>query len=419
MVDDEAPSPDRRSSYRLFLWLRLVATIRLAFDPRKLALAAVGVVFLSLGWSLLNLTLPASAAVTPVPYPFVPSAAGRWERLTGLPDVVAARLIRVSEPVRLLTTPLGALLDPAAGWGTMVHALLGLIWLMVVWGICGGAIARLAVVQLSTARQPRLGESLSFALRSAGPLIIAPLCPLGGLAGCALVGVAFGLLYRLPGVGPLLAGAALVIPMAAGLVMTLLVAGLVAGWPLLHAALAAGADHALDAISRTFSYLNQRLGLYVLGLAMAGLFAVVGLFVVDLLAEGVIHLTHWSLSLSAPGELTAALFTESELSSGPATATHRFWLGGVRLLTRGWTYSFFWTAAGWLYLALRHEVDGTPWTEIDRPGDTPAAAASPVTGAPELVLKVPGMVKSQGTGSRPDVAVPEPGTAPDGRQGSA
>ncbi len=108
--------------------------------------------------------------------------------------------------------------------------------------------------------------------------------------------------------GAVVAGVGLIVPLAAGLVMTLLAAGLVAGWPLLHAALAAGADDALDALSRTFSYLNQRLGLYVAGVAMAWLAGLVGLIGVDLLAEGVIRLTQWSLSLSGGRALPEALF---------------------------------------------------------------------------------------------------------------
>jgi hypothetical protein len=211
-------------------------------------------------------------------------------------------------------------------------------------------------------------------MRSAGSLIGAPLCPMLAMAVCALTGVAFGLLYRLPGLGPALAGAGLFIPMAAGLVMALLVAGLVAGWPLLHAAMAAGADDALDALSRTFSYLNQRIGLFLAGLVPAWLAGIVGLWLVGLLADGVIDLTRWSLSLSAPAELTTELFTEGGSRGGLiAATTHRFWLGAVRLLAAGWTFSFFWTAAAGLYLWLRHEVDGTPWAEVDLPAATPGA----------------------------------------------
>jgi hypothetical protein len=135
--------------------------------------------------------------------------------------------------------------------------------------------------------------------------------------------------------------------------------------------MAAGADDALDALSRTFSYLNQRLALFVAGLALAWLAGIVGLVVVDLLAEGVIDLTHWSLSLTAPGTVMADLFTEGGARAGPvAASTHGFWLGVVRLLASGWTFSFFWTAAAGLYLWLRHEVDGTPWTLVDLPDIT-------------------------------------------------
>jgi hypothetical protein len=373
-VDEDVPSRDARSAYRLVPGLRLIAALRLAFNPWKLVLAALGLLLLQLGWSVLDLALPASAAVTPEAFDLAQPAAARADRDSWPRDGVAALTFRLVQPVRFLTTPLAALLDPASGWGTMGHALLGLIWLMIVWGICGGAIARIAVVQFAATRQCGIVESLRFALPSAGPLIGAPLCPLLAMAVCALTGVAFGLLYRLPGVGPALAGAGLVIPLVVGLVMTLLVAGVVAGWPLLHAAMAAGADDALDALSRTFSYLNQRLGLFFVGLAWAWLGGIVGLFVVDLLVDGVIDLTRWSLSLSAPGTLTAELFSEGGARAGPiAAATHRFWLRAVRLLASGWIFSYFWTAAAGLYLWLRHEVDGTPWTEVDLPAVIPGA----------------------------------------------
>ena len=214
--------------------------------------------------------------------------------------------------------------------------------------------------------------ALRFALAHAGPLILAPLCPLLGIAFCALVGVGvFGLLYRfcLVGVGPALAGIGLFFPLAAGLVMTLFLAGLVAGWPLLQAATAGGAEDALDALSRTFGYLNQRLGSYAALVALAWLGGMLGLALVDLLTSGVIRLTHWSLGLTAPFDLTESFFGQASPSSIStiAAATHAFWLGVVRLLAHGWIFSFFWTAAAYLYLWLRLDVDGTPWSEIDKP----------------------------------------------------
>jgi hypothetical protein len=371
-VADEAPNLDRRTLRRLFPGLRLVGAIRLAFDLRKLVIAALGLALLQLGWSILDRLSPESAAVTPDVVGTV-GVAGiergvetwSWEGLAGLHR-------RLSEPVRALTSLLLAFLEPGSGWRTMLHALLSVMWLIVIWGICGGAIARIAIVQVAKMRQTGIGEALRFALRSAVPLILAPCCPLLGLLFCAAIGAAFGLLYRLPAVGPALTAVLLILPLAAGLVMTLLVAGLIVGWPLMQAAVAAGAEDALDAMSRTFGYLNQRIGSFAALLALAWLEGLIGLLLVDLLAAGVIRLTQWSLGLTAPDAEMAALFAGS---GAVAAGIHAFWLGVVRLLVQGWIYSFFWTVASLLYLWLRHDVDGTAWDEIERPTAAPASAS--------------------------------------------
>jgi hypothetical protein len=251
----------------------------------------------------------------------------------------------------------------------MLHALSSLIWLFIVWGFCGGAIARIVIVQVATMQQPRVIEALRFAVGRAGPLIMAPICPLIGVAFCAAIGASFGLLYRLPAVGPALAGAALIVPLAAGFVMTLLLAGLLAGWPLLQAATAGGAEDSLDALSRVFGYLNQRFGPFAALVALAWLEGLLGLALVDLFTAGVIRLTHWSLGLAAQIAPLDAFFGSPATSAGAiAGATHTFWLGVVRLLAHGWIYSFFWTAASFLYLWLRQDIDGSPWTEIEPAG---------------------------------------------------
>jgi hypothetical protein len=344
-----------------------MSAVRMAFDAGKLIIAAAGLLLLQIGWALLDVAFPGSFDVTPDVLPGdVPMRPtdGFWSSTdTGIP--LPHRLF---EPARILITPLSALLNPRSDGLAMLHALLGLAWLMAVWGPCGGAIARSTIIQVAQVRQPRIGEALRFAWRSAGPLIFAPSYPLVAVAICSLTGIAFGLLYRLPA-GPAVAGALLVIPLVAGLVMTLLVAALIAGWPLFHAAIASGADDALDALSRTYGYLNQRLALFAAGLTIAGVIGLAGLTLVDLLAGGVIRLTRWSLSLSGPRPLISSLFLGSDVDAGPvAMTTHRFWLGAVRLLAHAWIFSYFWTAAAVLYIWLRHDVDGTPTTVIDPPG---------------------------------------------------
>jgi hypothetical protein len=348
----------------------------MAFDVRKLVIATAGLLLLQLGWTLLHLAFPTSVEVTPDVLP-VGGFARRGDTLTWSTETITRLTHRLSEPARVVLMALSALFEPGSGGSRMLHAFLGLAWLIVVWSYCGGAIARIAAVQEARSRQTGIAEAVQFAWRTGGSLILAPCCPLIGLAFCSLTGLVFGVLYRIPG-GSAVAGALLFIPMLVGLVMALLMAALIAGWPLLHAAIASGADDSLDALSRTYGYINQRLVLYGVGIAIAWVCGLAGLVLVDLLAGGVVRLTQWSLSLSGPDSTIAALFGMGIVDPHTAAArTHRFWLGGVRLLMDAWVFSYFWSAATLLYLWLRHEVDGTPASLVDPPGTTAPSPSHP------------------------------------------
>ena len=363
---EEGLNADRAIPMRRWPGLRMVAAVRMAFDGQKLIIAAAGVLLLQLGWALLDLAFADSADVTP--------DIASHSAVARPPDdftwSTESAIERLSEPARVLITPLFALLDPRNRWAAMLHASLGLTWLVVLWGFCGGAIARLAAIQEARSSRPGIAEAIRFARKSVSSLILAPLFPLVALAFVALTGLVFGLLYRISG-GSAVAGVVLFIPLLAGLVMTLLVAALVAGWPLFHAAMATGADNALDALSRTYSYLNQRLILFAVGIAIAFVTGLVGLTLMDWLAGGVVRLTRWNLSLIGPPSRVDLLFGRVADVPDPSPvvgATHRFWLGVVRLFVHAWVYSYFWSAATLLYLWLRQEVDGTPSSLIEPAG---------------------------------------------------
>ncbi|MHB1556534.1 MAG: hypothetical protein ACYC61_03520 [Isosphaeraceae bacterium] len=344
---------------------RILAAARLAFDVRKLAIAAAGLLVLQLGWAFLDGAFAASAEVTPEVFESTAAAAGPSERFSWSWETVQRLSHRLFEPSRTLLAPLGTFLDPHAPGLSKFHGLLAVVWLILVWGPAGGAIARMAVVQAARSRCVGMGEAVRFGRSSAGALVLSPLFPLIGLAFCSLTGLVFGLIYRLPG-GPAAAGVLLFIPMSVAVVMTLFVAALVAGWPMFHAAVASGAEDALDAMVRTYSYLTQRLALFGIGVAVAWATGLAGLALAELLVETVIRLAEWSVALTGPGPAIASLFDGSgPRPAGPAPAAHRFWLGVARLTGQAWVYSFFWTAASLIYLGLRHEVDGTPASVVD------------------------------------------------------
>lgn len=184
-MPDEVPIPGRRSWNRFLPALRLIGAIRRSFDVRKLAIAALGLALLQSGWLMLDRLVPPGADATPDVF----ESSAPTSRLADKDLWSSVNPLqyhsRLSEPVRLLAVPLLALVEPSSSWGRMLHALLSLIWLLIIWGMCGGAISRIAIVQIATMRTTKLIDAVRFALQSAGPLILAPLCPLIGLATCA------------------------------------------------------------------------------------------------------------------------------------------------------------------------------------------------------------------------------------------
>ena len=214
-----------------------------------------------------------------------------------------------------------------------------------------------------------IGEALRFVRRKWLALIGTPLCPLLGVAFFAAFCAAFGLLYRLPvAAGPILAGTFALLPLLAGLVMTIILISLALGWPLMHATIAAESEDGFDALSRSFAYVNQRPLRYASCMALAWALGILGVIVVDLFARTTVHLTQWGLSFGAPGDILGTLFQGGTAPVAPAArAVHTFWLGLVGLVAHAWIYSYFWTATVIVYLILRQDVDGTPWHVIAPP----------------------------------------------------
>jgi hypothetical protein len=225
-----------------------------------------------------------------------------------------------------------------------------------VWGIVGGAIARIAVVQAAGDHRVGLVSALRFALRKAISLVGAPLTPLFGVALFATCCAIFGLVARIPwGVGPTFAAILGFVPLLLGLIMALILLGLALGWPLMVATVAAEGEDAPDALSRAYSYVNQRLARYAAHTLASYVIGWIGLGLVVAFANVVLTLADWGVALGAG-------------STWPPEGSGRaFWQGAVGLLIHSWAYSYFWTVASVIYLILRRDVDGTNWHDVYLP----------------------------------------------------
>jgi hypothetical protein len=384
---DESFARGEPSLTRLVPAVRLLAALGASLQFKKLYLAALGLLLLDVGWGLIDGLVPPGRNS-------VPLAARHLDDLE--PDSVPVlgyveeALWRLSEPPRVVLGPFVDVFSRGIDGRDWIRAALAGVWAAFVWGTIGGALARIATLEVARGEKLGLRAALWFALGKLVPLVGGPLTPLFGVALFAAFCALFGLLYRLPPVaGPTVAGVLLVLPLVAGLVMAIILLGVGAGWPLVHASVAAEAEDGFDALSRSYAYVYQRLGRYAAYIVAAWLIGVAGIVFVDLFALLVVHLATWGISLSAPRDLLPIhLGAGSHSARSAAVVAHAFWLAFVQLLVRGWSYAYFWTSASIIYLLLRRSVDGTDFHQVvpaapaRTPGDDPAAKA-PASSVPE------------------------------------
>jgi hypothetical protein len=370
--------PTAPAGPRPFLEFRpLLRALGIASDAKKILLAIVGLLALYTGWFRLDslfLQNGRHGSISSTPnmdyvWSFDPDV-GQLASIRGPLDADTPLV----EPFRTIVTPFTVLFRRGVTAYHWSHSALKAFWAAVVWGIFGGAIARIAVVQAAVDRKVGLGSALRFALRHWGSLIGAPLTPMLAVAILAGASALFGLLYRIPAeIGAGIASVLGFVPLLLGLLMALILVGLALGWPLMHVTIAAENEDAPDALSRSYSYVNQRLARYAAHTVAALAIGAVGLMAVIVFARVVLGLADWGVSLGAP----------SFESLGESARSGRlFWMRLVGLLVLAWAYSYFWSAASIIYLILRRDVDGTDWHDVYLPenaadtfaGEPPAAS---------------------------------------------
>ena len=372
MAADPDP-PHQGPPRRFFALAPLVRAVAIASDPRKLILALVGLVAMLAGWAAIDRAFgdPERRVVDLA----MAEPSRTLGALGGPADRAALGLAHaMTEPARAVVVPFSNLvrrgIGPREWWRSASRGL----WALAVWGVVGGAIARIAVVRAAGGPGVGLATAVRFALGRSLALVGAPLTPMIALtffaAGCA----GFGLLYRIPGtVGATIATFLGFLPLLAGVIMALILAGLALGWPLMIATVAAEGEDAPDALSRSYSYVNQRLARYLAHLALAWAIGTAGLVLAILFALLALGLSGWAVSLGAPDYPDAIRrFDDSRAA----------WIALVGWLVHGWIYSYFWSAASALYLILRGDVDGTDWHDVYLPAHD-ADPFAPEPGAAE------------------------------------
>jgi len=277
------------------------------------------------------------------------------------------------------------------------YAVLFSVLLIVIWGLCGGAICRSVALRIALDERIGLCEAFGYARSRFVNFALAPILPVAFTLACAAVLWVGGWVGAIPFVGELLVGVLFVVALGVGLVTAVLIMGGLVGFPLLAPAIATDNQDAIDAFSTIYSYVFGRPWKTVFYALVAGCFG--ALCVV--LAKLLVTVTLWAVgtfmgasmnhggayAVDAEGErvkiehkLDAMWQKHSMTENTPFYGTfgdeelrHVSWFGRVCL--KAWIYSlwglvaafavsFFYSASSIIYFLLRRDVDLTDIEDV-------------------------------------------------------
>lgn len=470
---------------RPWMWLELFRTFQVALDPKKLVLAAAGLLVSAAGTTVLSVVffsmksepLQASYSVDTylkrgdseevarrkvkeafehdlACYQFTKSLAGPkdsaghygsfrvfpWNEdrganpyllvagqtqhgsgVAGMWEWIKHDGVRVMlEPLRKFLSPVRLMLNPHADFSTRLYLLLIALTTLGTWAFFGGAITRIAVLQLAGKEPPSMAEALRFVAQKYVHYVSAPLVPVLFVAGIVFITViTFGLINLIPYVGDLVDGVLWPIVLLLGFAQALLLVGLV-GYPLMFATISAEGSDAFDALSRSYNYVYQAPWNYIWNCAVAVAYGMVVVFFVGFMGSMVVYLSKWAISQTPGTEYFTSRRADHLFMSTPKTFGWRdllvdrpelkstatvevrdaylrdhvtagnylsssligLWTTLVLLFVIGFGYSYFFTAGTMIYLLMRHKIDDTDLDEVYAEDELPDEPLLPPTTLP-------------------------------------
>ena len=284
--------------------------------------------------------------------------------MPGLLGVIERLPSAAGDVLRLASVPF----RPSATTNELIGALARLGWFVLVWSIFGTAITRHVALSLIGEDAPGLSGAVSYGTRKWTSSFNAVAFVLLGILVLSVPGALLGLLMR-SDLGLALAGAVWPLVLAGAVVLASLAVGVLAGWPLMVAAVGVERGDSFQAISTAFSYLYQRPLHYAFYGLVAALVAIPALAAAGVFADAVGTLAMWAASFGMGHERTAAVMNAIGGGGSAAAAPWGaraigFWMRGLETLLSSFGWGYFWAIATAAYLLLRQDVDGTEVDEV-------------------------------------------------------
>ena len=280
-------------------------------------------------------------------------------------------------------------------WSDCFLLATGTLWTLLVWGLFGGAITRIAVMRLGCDEAVPMRTALKYSSTRLGTYVLSPLFPIAIILVLTMPVALLGLLLMWFELGVLLVSAVWIFVLLAGFTMAHFLLGGLLGWPLMWVVTSAEetGDH-YEAFSRSFSYTSQRPFHYLFYALVAVVLGTLGWFLVQIVAELTIHMSYWSVMWGCGADRIESLKNVGADPSFLLKTSHslmNFSEETVRLVAGSFAYSFFWCGAVGIYLLLRKSVDQTEFDEVflddeEPPFDLPALQDGPSV-VPEMVEK--------------------------------
>ncbi len=364
----------------------------------------------------------------PNPYLLVTGQAGvPWEAGRFWDWFLRDQFLVMIEPLVKFVQPIIYFFSPHSTGYTSFYFFLVMLWTLAVWALFGGAITRIAAVQVTRGEKIGLRESVRFTLKRLLSYLMAPLFPLALVLVVLIFMVLFGIPHLIPWFGDIFwDGLLWWLMLICGLVMAVTLVGLV-GWPLMSATISTEGTDSWEAVSRSYSYVYQKPWHYLWYSLVAIAYGAVLVFFVGFMGSLMVYLAEWGVSknwfVSLANREPAYLFVYTPTSFGwrtlllegatvhgqkvvengvinpdayadyldhirPDGTTYPWpdektkerevlsfankfgaflvsiWLGVIFLLMLGFGYSYFWSASTIIYLLMRRHVDAAELDEV-------------------------------------------------------
>ena len=277
-------------------------------------------------------------------------------------------------------------------WAIRFHPLyfvLFFAFFLLLWSIFGGAIARVAAVQVARDEKISVRQALRFSTGKVLSFIFAPLIPiiivlaLGVLLGVAALPM--GIPY-VGGIWSVVVGALFFLALLAGLVMALTTIGLIGGGHLMYPTIAVEGSDSFDAVSRSFSYLYARPWQLIFYSLVALAYGAVTYLFVRFFLYVLLWVTHVGIGMflgwahaadgsmlvnslwSQPHDLMKLAYTPNYPALGTmhdiGGTLMSFWIYMTISLLGAYVISLYFSSSTIIYYLMRREVDATGLDDV-------------------------------------------------------